>query len=427
MSLTAISITPLAERAAGPAPPAAPPVPVLAAPAVYWQIEAFRGLAALTVMYAHYRWMLPGPPYGLFDFTYTGVDLFFVLSGFVFAPSFFGQRLRLAPFLLRRGFRIYPLYVLAVFVYAALHLLAGHPVDHLGRHLLFLHTWQSREIAFSLNPAFWSLPPEVEFYLALPLLIRFVQGRRAVWVLTGLAWLLHLGLGLASSPADAPVNLPYVLNVHLPGLLVEFLLGVLVWDAVQQQADSRVERPRSLRWLCLGVGGVGWLWLAWWSSRGHGAGAAHGLLPALQVNLSVLAALTYALILRGSIGTPAGGARRSPPWALLLGQLSYGLYLFHNAVPQMLDLLGRPAQGVGGFALCAVLSVLLAWGLHQAIEAPARHFGRSLAQRLTPAPHTHDDDPGSSASTHTGTNIGTSTRTRTRTRTTTRTTTRTRV
>jgi peptidoglycan/LPS O-acetylase OafA/YrhL len=58
------------------------------------------------------------------------------------------------------------------------------------------------------------------------------------------------------------------------------------------------------------------------------------------------------------------------------------------------------------------LSVLLAWGLHQAIEAPARHFGRSLAQRLTPAPHTHDDDPGSSASTRTRTHTRTTTRTR---------------
>jgi peptidoglycan/LPS O-acetylase OafA/YrhL len=49
-------------------------------------IEAWRGFAAVLVMICHYRiFWVTGPSY--FDLTATGVDLFFVLSGYVFAPT----------------------------------------------------------------------------------------------------------------------------------------------------------------------------------------------------------------------------------------------------------------------------------------------------------------------------------------------------
>lgn len=52
-----------------------------------WPIELLRGIAALMVVFAHY-WGLAGVKAGLFVYFITGVDLFFVISGYVFAPYF---------------------------------------------------------------------------------------------------------------------------------------------------------------------------------------------------------------------------------------------------------------------------------------------------------------------------------------------------
>ena len=53
-------------------------------------IEAFRGFAAFLVVYTHFWALSPGSP-SLLRFAHTGVDLFFVLSGYVFGPYFFGN------------------------------------------------------------------------------------------------------------------------------------------------------------------------------------------------------------------------------------------------------------------------------------------------------------------------------------------------
>lgn len=54
-------------------------------------IEAFRGFAAFLVVYTHFWALSPGSP-SLLRFAHTGVDLFFVLSGYVFGPYFSENR-----------------------------------------------------------------------------------------------------------------------------------------------------------------------------------------------------------------------------------------------------------------------------------------------------------------------------------------------
>jgi len=132
-------------------------------------IEALRGFAALLVMATHYTALITSEA-GLWGFASTGVDLFFVLSGYVFAPYLFGKSLRLVPHLIRRFFRLYPLYLVALLLYVVLRLPAASAWDHFAAHLFMAHTFSSLEVAYFYNAAFWSLPPEVEYYLLLPLL-----------------------------------------------------------------------------------------------------------------------------------------------------------------------------------------------------------------------------------------------------------------
>lgn len=62
-----------------------------------WSVELLRGMAALLVVVSHYQ-HLAGMDFGILRFAFSGVDLFFVLSGFVFAPYLFGRKICLAVF-----------------------------------------------------------------------------------------------------------------------------------------------------------------------------------------------------------------------------------------------------------------------------------------------------------------------------------------
>jgi peptidoglycan/LPS O-acetylase OafA/YrhL len=339
-----------------------------------WSIEMLRGLAAMMVLYAHY-WQIAGIDRNIFAFSYTGVNLFFVISGFVFAPYFFGKRILNLPFLIRRFFRIYPLYVAALCFYAGLRFANNQDVEHFLSHLFFLHTTQSKEIAFYYNPAFWSLPPEIEFYLALPLLCKAVQGSTKVWALIGLALFLHLLIALTDAKSTTEGHLLLVLSLHLPGLLIEFLLGIVAWLIVSQSPGHSI---RILIMLC----GISlWLILAiFFRDKGdEGIDA----LWWLKGNIGIIAAFSYALIVSAIVGWLAEPPILLRKIAESLGNISFGVYLFHNAMPIALKNLVPHSSGLGYTILCFGATVLLAYLAHYCYEKPLRLYGRALANRYS--------------------------------------------
>ena len=80
-------------------------------------IEFFRGLGALMVMTSHYINFIV-PERNIFNFLWTGVYMFFVICGYVFSPYIFRRKkLIIKIFLIRRFFRIYPMYFLSLLLY----------------------------------------------------------------------------------------------------------------------------------------------------------------------------------------------------------------------------------------------------------------------------------------------------------------------
>lgn len=338
-----------------------------------WSIELLRGLAALMVVYAHYHG-LAGIDANLSLLTFTGVDLFFVISGFVFAPYFFGKSLSVGPFFIRRFFRIYPLYVVGVCAYIAIQLWQGGPTPYVLEHLLFLHTMKSPEVAFFYNPAFWSLPPEIEFYLMLPLLALFIRRARTLFIVVAIALVMRAIIAYLS-PTDGSITPWFVLGVHLPGLLIEFLIGALAWMVVSRSPGQ------ALRVIMLLSGALLWLALAWVFSQLRDPGVlAH---PVLRGNLGLFAALAYGLMLCGFVGLFKSPARWTLILATVMGNLSYGIYLFHNAMPRLLGGLSSSMNGTLFALLCLLATLLVAWLAHIVIESPARNFGRQWSRRIT--------------------------------------------
>lgn len=351
---------------------------------VEWPIELLRIVAACMVMLAHYLPPLKerlglGPVFPLW-FLYTGVNLFFVLSGYVFAPQLLNGVGRLGTYAVRRFCRIYPLYLVALALHVGLAIHGGRPVLHLGEHLFLLQTLESRAVAYYYNIVFWSLPPEVEFYAALPLLAMCVRGgERRLWLLCGAALVLDALISTGLPAPTDPETTRLVLSVHLPGLLGQFLLGVMAWRAVRAAPGRRTCGA------LLAAGCVLWLLCSWlFDVVGPGA---QGLLRSLGEQLSgrsgTLSAACFALMVTGLVGGLRGGPVGygcPSPWlvraSLFGGSLTYGIYLFHNGVQEVL----APRLSDHGpwcsVMACIVLTLALAYLFSRTVELPCRRFGR---------------------------------------------------
>lgn len=349
-----------------------------------WEIELLRGLAACAVMLSHYLHFFT-PQIGLLSFTYSGVDLFFVLSGFVFAPYLVRHRpIVVLPHLARRFFRLYPLYFVALGCYAALRLHDGIDWNIVFRHALFMHTTSNRAEAVYLNPAFWSLPPEIEFYLLLPAFAWLCSKRNGFFWLLGLAAGVRVLLTLVEPNVSisAPhLPLATMLHFHLPGLLPEFLCGALAY----QLSHRLAARPRSIALLTIGLGLT--ILLAWGrfvtGILAVGGDAALETSPLTRHNVGIVAAIGYALLTAGFCGLRLR-SRSLAGFAMGAGGLSYGVYLFHNLAPWLVEQsIGRqsPSWAIG--ILASLVTFACAAVLHRYYENPLRIFGRRFAQRIS--------------------------------------------
>ena len=181
------------------------------------ELDGLRGLAILLVLCAHYIGTADRTPVrpllrhflGAFDAGWMGVDLFFVLSGFLIggilldarnSPNYFRT------FYMRRVFRILPVYYLWTLIYGlivlgAMVFLRGQTglgvadLKQVPMQLLFLRDifiGEMGPLALAWFMATWSLAVEEQFYLLAPPLIRFVSTRKLVATLAAIIAVLPL-------------------------------------------------------------------------------------------------------------------------------------------------------------------------------------------------------------------------------------------
>lgn len=340
-----------------------------------WPLEFLRGIAAFMVVLTHYR-VDAGIDSEFVAFFRTGVDLFFVISGYVFGRHLLGSRIIIVDFFARRFFRIYPLYLAALLSYIAMRWWEAQGVEHIVKHLTLTQTWENIEIAHYYNPAFWSLPPEIEFYLFLPLFAALVAIKKGLPVLIGGAFLLHMLLAFFSPSEPHVFTMPLILSFHLPGLLIEFLLGTIAYYF------SRLDPSVTLR-LTLGIAGIlVWILVGYVDTQLRIDGGRHAILSydLTRGNMGFYAAIGFCLIVLACGNWKKPAPESLVNFSLFLGKISYGTYLFHNLVPRAARAIQEEWDGWMFVVSCTIVTVLIAWALHILIEAPMRRLGRRIGR-----------------------------------------------
>lgn len=305
------------------------------AQAKWTEIDGLRALAVGAVMVAHWGsgWVQHLGPGSV------GVRLFFVISGFLITGILLRGRDRLADggglwdelktFYARRTLRIFPVYYAILAVGTALALLGAIKVPGLAWHWGYLSNHFTFNEAAWVAPTvhFWSLAVEEQFYLIWP----------AVVLLTPSEWLKRVVVLMILASPILRMSL-YVLGfdpstqigVLLPANLDTLGLGAML--ALMRENGGRAP-SRVLAWAAVvGLGGH----LACSAVR---MTAGVTVLTALDPTLIGLASFAVIGFIVQNRGARAIGWLN---WAPLqyLGQISYGLYLYHYFVGLAVDRLG---------------------------------------------------------------------------------------
>jgi peptidoglycan/LPS O-acetylase OafA/YrhL len=298
-------------------------------------LDLLRAIAIAMVVPFHAAGFGFSLPYDVHRFGWVGVDLFFVLSGYLIGGQLLAQfqetgRIHFGRFYARRALRILPAYFVVLAVYFLLPDWRERPViSPLWKFILSV-----QNIDLRAGTAFthaWSLAVEDQFYLILPCLLYWlVRSRRAaIWFPCSIViggFLLRTGLGLwLRDPAGHVPSLEYYRWIYYPSWtrLDPMVLGV---------ALAAIERHRSSWWRTL-TGCARWLWIPAFASVAAGLYLSDGDLTVVScVWKFPLIALGMALFLVCAVSDRLPFNRVRVPGVAFLAQIAYSIYLSHKLV-----------------------------------------------------------------------------------------------
>lgn len=371
-------------------------------------LEGLRGVAVLWVILFHYHvlrdgrfddpWIAAlhevGPLHAFIRNGYLGVDLFFLITGFLLTLPWWHHAAtgRPAPsareFYMRRIRRIVPAYYvqLAFLFIVFVPLLLGPEfirrnlnffLYNVGAHLTFWHYMTPLSSAsLTINGALWTLALEAQYYLMLPLLAPLFV--RAPWrmaaVLAGIAigwhWLARYGLqGLVGWLMDLgaqwklqEANIRHFIETQLPGYLAHFAAGIMCGRAWLLWRDRPPGRVAAVAWLALGLAGIVAVW--WLMTE------TTGLFDPASRSFALVVALALAMLGLISRGVPFARPLLANRPLVFTGRVSYSAYLYH--LPLLLTWNKYAPADLGWLSFPIYLAIVLAvaWLSYRFVELP---------------------------------------------------------
>ena len=325
-------------------------------------LQYLRGIAAFMVICVHLRTQVERMGYagGWPDWTAAGVDIFFVLSGFLMWSTTVGRDQPPLEFYRRRIVRIVPLYWLLTSVVVAVMVVAPQALQSvrfdwlnvIGSYLFFFTPGSSGRLEPVLVVG-WTLNYEMLFYVIYGAALALPAGWRFGTTVGVIVALVCFG---ATTWADADP----VLQRYTASIMVEFALGMVIARCWQRLPAGRAGTGLGVLLTVAGFAGLALLWdVPTPNWRGLSCGV-----PA-------------AMIVTGALLLERAGSLPHLPGMQRLGDMSYSLYLSHpivlSAFAQVWRKLGLHLLPGGWWLFClAASAVCIAFAavLYRWVESP---------------------------------------------------------
>ena len=345
-------------------------------------LDLLRASAIVLVLLAHYPKTGSGLATRALNLGWTGVDLFFVLSGYLIGGQLFkavsrGNDLECGNFYLRRLLRTLPSYYAILAVYFLLSPAPG------WRYLVFAQNFDNPKV---FSPS-WSLCVEEQFYLGFPLFVWLLRrSKTLVWwipamlaaefAIRSVVW-LNVRPDLLPEPQALETYMTYLYyptTCRLDGIILGVGIAALKWfhPVLWSQLMTRGNR------LLLASGGfLAAAILALWKHYSFLCSTAGFTLLNLGFALLTLAALS-----------PTGFLGQIRVWgAKEIALLSYSIYLTHTLALEFAEhLFGSLTTLVAGLSTIALI-LAAALILYVCVEWPALAFRRRVLEKCEPQPY----------------------------------------
>ncbi len=345
-------------------------------------IDAMRGIAALLVLILHVSQVflqskkIAATGQGMLDFTQTidlgriGITIFFIISGFVICKSFNTKERELKSFVIKRFFRLYPLFWFSLIVGAFVLWPIG--AKHLNANILASNATMIP--AFFGQPfvigLFWTLETELLFYILMSVLYFFGALRKSSIIL-GLTLICYVALVVFMFVPTTQPSLPHWMAT--PYHLSLMLLGVSMRYAFDEREDgARLSRRRIAGMHLLLLMAIPFYIIASYLLRGTEANLPDAIAYLIGISIFV-------------IGLKA--LRSAPSFLVYLGTISYSIYLLHPIVFTLVRKAVLQVPALYGLhisfylLLCTVGTIALSALTYKFIEAPANKIGKRIAKK----------------------------------------------
>jgi peptidoglycan/LPS O-acetylase OafA/YrhL len=267
----------------------------------------------------------------------TGVELFFVLSGYLISLPFLrsivngGGAPDTLAYARRRAARILPGYWLALSI--AIFLAAREPgslpsMGMLLPQLALLQGVVPGDGGMGPLVVGWTLSVEAAFYVGIPLAAWALMRRRATWSVSSIAamtcavWVASAAVACAIASLIPTTQISTVALRGPAGLMCQFCPGILValLQVRSERRDGTAEQRPPMPWALIACGLIGWvLVVAWTGSAGS---------PLQVVIRNQACGFLFGLVLLGTLEV-RGAVSRWTRAVALIGTVSYGMYLWH--------------------------------------------------------------------------------------------------